>query len=379
VTVSLLTITIAKRDDQELTLPFLSVQDMLVALGALVGLFGVFLFVQGKYLFASHEVFRLFGITYSDYVRNGFTQLLIAAFFGSFLSYLLTLKQRTTGKKSLMVVGGLLLVELVLLLASAWRRDVMYIEIFGLTRMRIIGEVFLFWLLGVIAVLGAFAARKAMNERWLLAGLGGLTVAALVYFNAVNMDMRIAAQAPKIHTMRDYFYVSNLSEDAAPAWEGIITSGEKLMADMNVSGTISDEDRTRVANLKLALLSLVAERETLEKKFAPWQYVLDHYMKDLSPYETARRTEQLTPERAWQAYTLSEYQAYDLITKNHALYFYRVDALRSTIHMWQVKHGINLYQEERRLMYDYTYPFVHLKLNYAPMDGIESSPSSTPR
>ncbi|KKU86398.1 MAG: hypothetical protein UY16_C0057G0003 [Candidatus Gottesmanbacteria bacterium GW2011_GWA2_47_9] len=54
---SLLTIVLSKQERRFPELRFLSGQDVVVPTVVLVGLFALFLFVQGKYLFASHEVF----------------------------------------------------------------------------------------------------------------------------------------------------------------------------------------------------------------------------------------------------------------------------------------------------------------------------------
>ena len=57
-------------------LGWLSGNELASAVVILEVLFGGFLVVQAKYLFASHEVFATLGLTYSDYVRQGFFQLI---------------------------------------------------------------------------------------------------------------------------------------------------------------------------------------------------------------------------------------------------------------------------------------------------------------
>ncbi|MBI2405114.1 DUF4173 domain-containing protein, partial [Candidatus Gottesmanbacteria bacterium] len=380
---SLLTIVLSKQEKRFPQLRFLSGQDVVVPTVVLVGLFALFLFVQGKYLFASHEIFQQFGLTYSEYARKGFVELLVATGIASVISYILILKQRTVEKPYLTWLNIGLLVELGLLLASAWRRDMMYIEVYGLTRMRIIGEVFLFWLLADLLLLFLLNSWKQFEERYLLLGMGVATLAAVGYFTLVNMDMRIVRGAPKRYEMKDLFYLANLSEDAAASWEDIVVSAETRITQLinKESGTLSDEERIQLANIKLALFSLVAQRERLEKKFGPWNEVKKTYLDEVKRKEYERSIidgpsirennrkqleKWLEQNRTWQAYTWSEVEAYKLLAQNRELLFGKVDFLLTRIVRYQKSRNLDLYKEEKWILYDYNYPFVNLKIMYRP-------------
>ncbi len=390
---SLFTIVLTKTEEKSPELKLLSVQDIVVPVVAVIGLFGLFLFVQGKYLFASHEVFQQFNLTYSQYVRKGFMELLIATAIASVISYILILKERVTGKPYIRWLTIALLIELCLLLFSAWRRDMMYIEVYGLTRMRIIGEVFLFWLGGILAFLFALTAVKQFQEKVVLVGIGILTVGALAYFTAVNMDMRIVAAAPKRYEAQDLFYLANLSSDSAASWEGIVFAAETRITELinKDSRTWTDDERAQMANIKLALFSLVAQRERLEKKFGPWDEVKKTYLDEVKRKEYERETESLAykrrglerwfeENRKWQAYTWSEMEAYKLLSLKRDLFFGKIDHLLTTVVRYQKSRNLDLYKEERWILYDYEYPFVDLKVTYRPWQNefITPTPTLTP-
>ena len=389
----LLTIVLPHKENKPPELRFLSAADVIVPIVVLVGLFGLFLFIQGKYLYASHEVFKQFGLTYSQYVRKGFTELLVATSIASILSYLMILKKRVLDKPAITWLNVVLIVELGLLLGSAYRRDLMYIEVYGLTRMRIIGEVFLFWLGGNLLLLLGLATVKQFEEKFAVAGVGLLTLGALGYFTLVNMDMRIAAAAPQRYEARDLFYLANLSADAAVSWEGIVQAAEQRFAELTTKEVLTDNEKAQFANAKLALWSLVAQREHLEKKFGPWEEIKKTYL-DEPKQKSYERTVNLTDEdrtrkrnrvqewldgqRKWQAYTLSEGEAYRWLTQNRDLLFDRVDMLLTAITDYQRNRHLDLYNEEWRILYAYEYPFVDLKITYIPPINEFTTPSPTP-
>ncbi len=388
-----LTVVLTDRKEKFLQLSALSVHDLLIPVSSLVGLFGLFLSVQGKYLFASHEIFRQFNITYSQYVREGFTQLLTASAIAAVISYFVIVKQRVSGQKVLTWINVALLLELILLLASAWRRDMMYIEVFGLTRMRIIGEVFLFWLLGGIILLLLTTIWKKVEEKHLMGGVALLSVCALTYFNTVNMDMRIVKTPPIRDGMVDLFYLANMSEDSAVSWETIVIKSEELFTSLKDKHSLSDEEKSRLTNAKLALYSLVAQREKLEKKYGPWDLIKKIYRDEIpkKPYEVgavenvlpkdirvAQANEWFKHHRTWQAYNASEFAAYTLMQQKRAVLFDRVDSLLYQLDAYQKMNYVDLAEQERWILYDFSYPYISIKTTIQPQYGRYPTPSPTP-
>lgn len=388
-----LTIVLSKQEKKYLELGFLSTQDVVIPVISLVGLFGLFLSIQGKYLYASHEIFKQFNITYSQYVRQGFTELLTAAAIAAVISYVVIIKNRVSTKPILTWLNVVLILELILLLASAWRRDVMYIEVFGLTRMRIIGEVFLFWLLGNVVLLILVAIWKKFEEKHVMTGMAIFSLCTLGYLSAVNMDMRIVATPPKRDGMVDLFYLANMSEDSATSWESIVAGAEGLFTSLKDKTSLTDEEKSRLTNAKLAMYSLVAQRERLEKKYGDWDMVKKQYRDEIQkkPYEIGLIESQVPWEirrkaldtwfennRRWQAYNKSEYEGYQYLTKNRAVLFDRVDSFLYQLDAYQKMNHIDLAEQERWILYDFKYPYIRIKTTVRPQYGRYPTPTITP-
>lgn len=147
--------------------------ELVIILGSVISLFAVFIIVQVKYLFSSigegelHQL-GITSLTYSEYVRKGFFELLIASSIASGLiiyvfKYLHHLRD---GQKILtQVSSGILTIETALLLLSAVKRVALYADAHGLTRARIFGFIFLIWL-AVILLIFLIRVFKEMKKEW---------------------------------------------------------------------------------------------------------------------------------------------------------------------------------------------------------------------
>lgn len=185
-------------------------------------LFLAFVVVQFRYLFGgASQVQAITGLTWAEYARRGFFELVTVASLSLPLLLLAEWSFDHRGATRLRVFRGLALLMLVLLdimLASALYRMRLYTAQFGLTEQRFSTTAFMGWL---VLVFGWFAATvlRGRRERFgtgaLLAGwlvLAGLNLAnpdALIL--AVNLD-RAARGRPF-----DVAYAESLSADALPA------------------------------------------------------------------------------------------------------------------------------------------------------------------
>ncbi len=241
-------------------LTMVSFWDVCVPAVSLALLFGVFLSVQARYLFGTHAGFFTLDITYAEYVRRGFLELLVASFAGSVLTYAVILKQRTltdSGRvRALGWVNGVLLVELLLLLASAAKRDWMYIEMYGLTRVRIIGAIFLLWLLTMIMLLFALNALRTMTERTLLGGAAIASAFVVLLLNAINIDVMIALAQPPRDMRPDIVTISRLSPDAVEGWEAAIAEADARYEALRTKTEFSEEEKTLLADAKITVAQL---------------------------------------------------------------------------------------------------------------------------
>jgi hypothetical protein len=193
-----------------------------VPLGILDALFLAFVLVQVTVLFGGHDhVLRTSGLTYAEYARQGFWQLLTAA-----ALTLVVVKGAAifagprTRAEELLLRGllGLLSVLTIVIVASAFHRLRLYESAFGLTRPRLAAEAFALWLAGTFALLLLLGAlrRAAIFPRAVLAW----AALALIGFSIGNPDARIGERnVDRWHESGriDLEYVSRLSADATPA------------------------------------------------------------------------------------------------------------------------------------------------------------------
>lgn len=185
-------------------------------------LFLMFVAVQLTVLFAGHDhVLRTSGLTYAEYARSGFWQLLAAAVLTLVVvkGAMLFAGPRTRAEHLLLqALLGLLSALTIVIVASAFHRLRLYESVFGLTRLRLAAEAFSLWLGGTFALLLLAGAlrRAAMFPRVVLAW----TAVALIAFSIANPDARIADR--NVDRWRetgriDLEYVDELSADAVPA------------------------------------------------------------------------------------------------------------------------------------------------------------------
>ncbi len=240
-------------------------------------LFGLFGFVQWKYLFAGAEHFQALEITYSEYVRKGFMELLVAILFGGLLNHIAALVARDTdgkNKRILQVLNSILIVELVALLASAWLRNSLYIETYGITRIRIAGEVLLVWLGALLAGIMVFNWVRKMEEKQIFIWMSVFSIGAIGFLNAINMDMKIA-NTPSGTGEMDYFYVAHLSTDAAPSWSKIETDAQEFYTSILDKKTLSQDEQKKLADFRIAM-NVIAEQEervkTMKENIFFWNF-----------------------------------------------------------------------------------------------------------
>jgi hypothetical protein len=186
-------------------------------------LFGAFVLVQFRYLFGGNELVReLTGMSYAEYARRGFFELVAVAALS--LPLLLAadhwLDHRDAANvRRVRQLSGVMLLLLDVMLASALLRMWLYTAQFGLTEQRFYTTAFMGWL---VVVFGWFVATvlRGRRERFGTGALvaGWLMLAAL---NLVNPDGVIAevnlGRAARGRPL-DVAYAATLSVDALPAF-----------------------------------------------------------------------------------------------------------------------------------------------------------------
>ncbi|HZG97697.1 MAG TPA: DUF4153 domain-containing protein [Nocardioidaceae bacterium] len=185
------------------------------------GVFVVFLAAQATVIFGGHGYLEsTTGLTYAEYVHQGFGQLTVATALTLLVVWAAARKAaRSTTVDRAWLRGslGLLCVLTLVVVASALYRMHVYQEAYGFTRLRLLVDVFEGWL-GLL-VLGVLVSGVTLRAAWLpraslLSGAGLLLLLA-----AVNPDAWIAQhnldrydETGKV----DWSYLQSLSADAVP-------------------------------------------------------------------------------------------------------------------------------------------------------------------
>ena len=193
-----------------------------IPLGLLTLLFAMFVAVQLAVLFGgSRHVLDTDGLTYADYARGGFWQLLVVT--GLTLVVLAGAvrwapRESAADRVLIRTILGVLAVLTLVIVASALHRMDVYADTYGLTRLRILVFLCELWL-GMTFVLVLIAGIR-LRAAWLPRAVVGLGVLTLLGLAAANPDGLIAER--NIARFQDsgridLAYLANLSADAVPA------------------------------------------------------------------------------------------------------------------------------------------------------------------
>jgi MFS family permease len=194
-----------------------------IALGLLVALFAAFVLVQLTVLFGGRRhVLETAGVTYAEYAREGFWQLLAAAGLTLLVVGAAVLFAATPERKhriALRLLLGALCALTIVVLASALNRLLLYEDAFGLTRSRLFAEAVAVWLGGLFALLVAAGLVRAVGANLARIVVVG-TALGLLAFSFASPDELVAER--NVDRWRetgriDLFYLQELSADAAPA------------------------------------------------------------------------------------------------------------------------------------------------------------------
>ena len=195
--------------------------EWIAALTVLNLLFAAFVAVQLTVLFGGHDhVLETAGLSYAQYAREGFAQLLIAAVLtlGVLAAAWPHLRRPRRGPDALELLLGLLCGLTLVVLVSALRRLELYEDAFGFTVARLSGHATILWIGGVLILV--MCATVVRRTAWLALAIAGLTGVSLLAFTLVNPEGLVAKR--NVDRFReggriDLFYLRRLSADATPA------------------------------------------------------------------------------------------------------------------------------------------------------------------
>lgn len=181
-------------------------------LGALVALYGVFALAQVVAASEGGErVLRTAGLSYAEYAREGFFQLLAVA--GITLVVLLALDN---GTRTVRLLSHAAVALTLLIVVVALRRLHLYEQAFGLTMLRLFVVTFAVWVGAVFVLLAFRLAGMGGDRHWFAPAAVCVGLVLVFVLNAIDPEATVVrrnAARPDF----DPAYASTLSDDAVPA------------------------------------------------------------------------------------------------------------------------------------------------------------------
>jgi hypothetical protein len=219
--------------------------EWVTALVALNGLFALFVSLQLAVLFGGHtRVLETTGLTYAEYARGGFFQLVSVAFLTlAVVAAAVRFGRADDGQRLLMkALLGVLCALTLVVLASAMRRMNLYEEAYGFTRLRLLVDTTILWLAGVFVLL--LVAGWMWRGTWLPRAATGLAAIALVGLNLADPDALVAERNLRRLEATgsvDLHYLQTLSADAVPALAGLHEPERSCVLEAISESTPKDE------------------------------------------------------------------------------------------------------------------------------------------
>ena len=192
-----------------------------VPVGLVVAVVAGFLIAQGAAMWGGHEYLRrMTGLTYAEYVHQGFAQLTTATFL-TLVVVALTMRvaaRATRGDRILLrALLGILCLLTLAVVASALYRMGLYQQAYGYTVLRLFVDGFELWL-GLVVVL-LLVAGIQLSGQWLARAILIFAAVFTLAFAAMNPDAWVAQRnIERFESGRslDTLYLSTLSADATP-------------------------------------------------------------------------------------------------------------------------------------------------------------------
>jgi hypothetical protein len=201
---------------------------------------------------------RTVGLTFAEYARKGFWQLLVITLLTLCVMGVTVRKapREAAGDRVLLsvVLGLLAACSLVVVGSALWRMNV-YEQAYGFTRLRVFVSAVELWLGGLfVLVMVAGAAWLAAPRRrvtWLARAAAGLWVVTLLGLAVLNPDRFIAARnVDRVNASNsDIWYLRTLSADAAAELDRLPTGARECALSDIADDLAREKDDWRGWNL----------------------------------------------------------------------------------------------------------------------------------
>lgn len=227
-----------------------------IVLGSLDVLFALFVLIQFAYFFGGQANVRVGGLTYAEYARRGFFELVAVSILTLGLVLWLdwvTVRHDSRQIRAFRILAVILVAFTGVMLVSASQRMMLYETAYGFTHLRVYTHVFIFWMgtLFVIFLLSLFRLR----ERIFSLGVLLVVIGYLGTLNVMNVEQYIAdhnIDRFENGSELDTAYLYTFSADAAPAMIRLFKNADEGSPEHHAAGQW-------LANLQVELDSLREE------------------------------------------------------------------------------------------------------------------------
>ncbi len=206
------------KEDLGLKVGAIEIATVLISLNIL---FLMFIFIQLSYFFGSDTLVKVsVGVTYSNYARSGFFELVSVATIAILALWVVDWLVRGTsirGKSYVRRLSLIMILLLVVIEASAVHRMVLYTKAYGLTELRFYPTVFMIWIATVFAAF-VFTILRGKREYFLPSALvtGIVIIIGVNFINPNAYISRYNMQRESTLSL-DTQYLTKLGNDAVPA------------------------------------------------------------------------------------------------------------------------------------------------------------------
>ena len=208
-------------------------------------LFLLFIVIQFFYLFGGKDY--VWGlneyITYSEYAKKGFHELICVSILSFVLIYAIDVfgKRKTLKEKKIFkILGAVLILEISVIIYSAWTRMAVYVDGYGLTSSRFLVFVFLLWIF-LVFLNFLYKILSEKRKGFFFLSVFCLSVIFWTGINAINPDAFIARKNIQRLTQGksiDHYYLSRLSVDSIPETMKIFQANVNEETKMEVAESL---------------------------------------------------------------------------------------------------------------------------------------------
>lgn len=212
-------------------------------------LFLFFVVIQFQYLFGGLTNINIQGFTYAEYARRGFGELIAVTVVSLVLLQILhsiVQEEKISRFRTQKILSVLMILQLLIILASAFQRLNLYESAYGFSRLRTYTHVFLIWVAALLVALAILELRQL--SRFFPLALFLTAIGFGITLNFLNVDGRIAEwniDRAKNSGKLDISYLGSLSYDALP-----------VLVREYQSSTVEQEQRVQIG----AALACMVER-----------------------------------------------------------------------------------------------------------------------